>query len=146
MRSDGTGIHYAEKITADGALTFVNHIRDTSLFMRLEERYACFPNTETCSLIPPGSHSRFTAGLLVWGMYNWDKEQQYLDGLYALVQDKWDKWAEPNPVTGILKSARFWSDDMYFTPTLETRIFKIDGRLVSVSVRKRTMAPACRLS
>ncbi len=65
--------------------------------------------------------------LVVMGMYNWDKEQQYLDVVYTLVQHKWDKWKDPNPETGILKSARFWADDMYFTPTLETQIFKVDG-------------------
>ncbi len=127
LRADKSGIHYAEIITADGAINFANQIRDTSLFLQLQERYSCFLNTTECYLIPSGSHSRFTVALVVLGMYNWNKEENYLEIVYTLVQDKWDKWADPDPKTGILKSARFWADDMYFTPTLETRIFEING-------------------
>ena len=127
LTADKSGIHYAEIITADGAINFANQIRDTSLFLQLQERYSCFLNTTECYLIPSGSHSRFTVALVVLGMYNWNKEENYLEIVYTLVQDKWDKWADPDPKTGILKSARFWADDMYFTPTLETRIFEING-------------------
>lgn len=122
-----SGIHYAEIITADGAINFANQIHDTSLFLQLEERYSCFLNTKQCYLIPSGNHNRFTVALAVLGMYNWNKQEKYLDCVYSLVQDKWDNWKNPNPETGLLKSARFWADDMYFTPTLESRIFKIDG-------------------
>ena len=52
LRADKSGIHYAEICTADGAITFADLIKDTDLSLRLEERYACFLNTE-CSLIPP---------------------------------------------------------------------------------------------
>ncbi|MFC2116614.1 glycoside hydrolase family 88 protein [Bacteroidota bacterium] len=126
MYADDSGIHYAEIITADAAITFATQTRDTSLFLQLEERYTCFLKEEQCNLVATGSHNKFMAALVVLDMYNWGKQENYLNSVYSLVQDKWDKWADPDPITGILKSARFWADDMYFTPTLESRIFKIN--------------------
>jgi rhamnogalacturonyl hydrolase YesR len=59
--------------------------------------------------------------------YNATKKEKYLDAFYTLAQGKWDDWNEKiDPETGILKSARFWSDDMYNMPTNETRIYKIN--------------------
>lgn len=73
------------------------------------------------------NHHKFTMALIVSALYNKNIQQIYLDRIYSLVQDKWDKWEDPDPMTGILKSARFWSDDMFFTPTIESRIFNLDG-------------------
>lgn len=127
VRHDDPTIHYAEICTADGAINFTRQIRDTSLFLQLEERYACFLGKENCYLISSNSQRKFTAALVVLDLYNWTKQQKYLDCVLDLVQDRWARWADPDPEADMLMNARYWSDDMYFGSTLETRIFKITG-------------------
>jgi rhamnogalacturonyl hydrolase YesR len=127
LRADDAAIHYAEILTADGAIHFTRLIKDTSLFLQLEERYKCFLERENCELIAPKNSERtykFQPSLAVLGMYTWTGEQKYLDCVFDLIKERWKRWENPDEV---LANARYWADDMYFGSTVETRLYKITG-------------------
>ena len=60
-------------------------------------------------------------------LYDHTGEQKYFDRTLELMQDRWERWENADPVTGLPGNPRYWADDMYFGATLESRIFKITG-------------------
>ena len=126
LRADKSGIHYAEICAAEGAITFAHLAEDAGLSVRLEKRYACFLSPG-CSLIPPGGSSRYQAALVVFAMYCHNRQPRFLDAASSLVQEKWKGMGNPQAADVMFKTARFWSDDMYFTPTLDPRLYRITG-------------------
>jgi rhamnogalacturonyl hydrolase YesR len=131
MRADGSGIHYAELLTAEGAITFATVTQDRGLYSRLEKRYSCFMEPG-CSLIKPNGGGNQVA-LVVLAMYLQNKEQKYLDRVYSLLQQQRDKWNNADPNTGLPSNMRYWSDDVYFFSAIESRIFSINGEKNSIN-------------
>ena len=127
MRARDPGIHYAEVCTADGAIHFAGLTGDKDLMSRLIQRYSCYVDSADCSLIP-GAHQSYIGAYNVLSMYTYNREERYLDRVMELVQGKWRSRAEDlDPATGLPSRTRFWSDDMYFTPTMDSRIYLITG-------------------
>ena len=127
IRAARDGIHYAENCAADGALTFAGLIEDEELFSRLEERYACYLEERECSLLPDTDTYRYQAGLVVLSMFSHNKNPLYLAVALDLVRDKWMRWGDPYDESLLFRTARFWADDMYLTPTLDPRIYRLTG-------------------
>ena len=132
IRADRKGIHYAEIATADGAINFADLIGDEHLSSRLEARYACFLEKADCALIPPTPGHRYQAALVVFAMYKHNRDPRYLDVTLDLVQDQWQRRGNPYEESELFRNARFWSDDMYFTPTLDPRIYGVTGEQISL--------------
>jgi rhamnogalacturonyl hydrolase YesR len=128
MRAMDPGIHYAEICTADGAIRFAGLTQDSSLMSRLRDRYSCFIDSADCSLMP-SPQIRYTAAMNILSMYHFNQETEYLERTLELVQEKWERRAntEIDPATGLPTHTRFWADDMYFTPALDSRIYSITG-------------------
>lgn len=125
MRADKTGMHYAEVATADGAITFADLIGDGDLSARLEARYACFLEKTDCALGMPTLGLQYQAALVVFAMYSHNEDPHYLDIALDLVRDRWESRGDYNDPSVLFRNARFWSDDMYFTPTLDPRICSV---------------------
>lgn len=118
--SDGT-IHYAELCAADGAFNFVNLTANAPLYAELENRYACFMESD-CSMIDSSASGQFQVSLVVLAMYNYNHDPAYWQRVLDLAAGQWGKWAGGPP--GYL---RFWNDDMYFSGTVNPRIFRLTG-------------------
>ena len=130
MRADGSGIHYAELCTAEGAITFSSLTQDTALSSLLMQRYSCFLKPG-CSLIKPNGGGSQVA-LVVLAMYLQNKQQDCLDRVYSLLEQQRDRWNNADPNTGLPSNMRYWSDDVYFFSATESRIFKINGDVNSI--------------
>lgn len=128
IRASGIGIHYAEICAADGAIRFAGLTEDSSLMCSLRVRYSCFIDSAYCSLVT-SPQIRYITAMNVLSFYHFNQEAEYLERTLDLVQEKWDRRtnAEKNPYTGLPVHTRFWADDMYFTPALDSRIYQITG-------------------
>lgn len=118
-------IHYAEIVTAYGALKFSDLTNDRDLLLRLERRYRPIVDEDNSSYIPRGFHGDFTVFALVpFELYRLRGDKRF----YRLGKEMVDEqWKDPNPEDGLTWQARWWIDDAYMIASVDALATRITG-------------------
>jgi len=126
LNSKGKGsIHYAEIVTAYGALGFADLTKDRQLLLRLEKRYRPIVDEENSDLIPKGFHGDFTVFALVpFELFRIRGDKRFLKLGVQMVDLQ---WKDPNPEDGLTWQARWWIDDAYMIASVDALATRITG-------------------
>ena len=114
-------VHYAEAITAMGALKMAHYLNDSSLVGQLRDRYNdVLAHFDT---LPANHVDANVIGVLPLQFYHWSKNPDY-KRMGLEMADK--QWGNPSP-EGLTNQIRYWIDDMYMIGILQIEAFKATG-------------------
>ena len=115
---------YPEACAWYGSLTVAKLIGDQDLQQRLVRKFDVLLTPEGAKHISPDAHVDYRVfGIVPLEIYLQTKEKKYLE----LGQDLADKqWANPTP-DGVTAEARYWIDDMYMIPAVQTQAYRATG-------------------
>jgi unsaturated rhamnogalacturonyl hydrolase len=130
------GVIYPEVITWYGALTVAKLTGDTDLRDKLVAKFERFHTDEGAKRINPSEHVDYRVfGALPLEIYLQTKDPRCL----ALGLEKADaQWAKPTP-DGITHEARYWIDDMYMIPLVQTQAFRATGKPIYLDRAAKAM-------
>lgn len=114
-------VHYAEAITAMGALKLARLLNDSGLVEALHVRYeGILTNFDT---LPANHVDANVIGVLPLQFYHWGKNPDYKRMGLEMADTQWK-----NPLPGGLSNqVRYWIDDMYMVGILQIEAFKVTG-------------------
>ena len=132
LNNKGKGsIHYAEIVTAYGAIKFSDLIEDRKLLLRLEKRYRPIVDEKDSDLIPQGFHGDFTVFALVpFELYRLRGDKRFYKLGKKMVDEQ---WKDPNPEDGLTWQARWWIDDAYMIASIDALATRITGDQTNVN-------------
>lgn len=114
-------VHYAEAITAMGAIKTAHYLNDSSLMEQLQDRYDGVL-THFDSL--PANHvDANVVGVIPLQFYHWNNDTKYKQMGVRMVEKQWE---DPLP-SGLTSQIRYWIDDMYMIGILQIEAFKATG-------------------
>lgn len=118
-------IHYAEIVTAYGALGFADLTKDRDMLLRLERRYRPIVDEKDSAYIPRGFHGDFTVFALVpLELYRLRGDKRFYNLGIQMVEEQ---WKDPNPADGLTWQARWWIDDAYMIASVDALATRITG-------------------
>ena len=126
LNNKGEGsIHYAEIVTAYGAIKFSDLTNDRDLLIKLEKRYRPIVDEGDSDLIPQGFHGDFTVFALVpFELYRLRGDMRFYNLGKQLVDEQ---WKDPNPEDGLTWQARWWIDDAYMIASVDALATRVTG-------------------
>lgn len=131
------GVIYPEVITWYGALTFADLSKDQALTDRLISKFQPFLTEEGAKHINQAAHVDYRVfGAVPFQLYRQTGEQKYLD-LGKHFADA--QWSTTGP-DGLTTESRYWIDDMYMIPLLQTQAYRATGDKVYLDRAAQTMA------
>ena len=115
---------YPEVCAWYGALTFAQLAGDTELQAKLTKRFDFFLAPEGARRISPNAHVDYRVfGAVPLELYIQTTNQAYLEIGRALADKQWE-----NPTAdGVTREARYWVDDMYMIPAVQTQAYRATG-------------------
>jgi unsaturated rhamnogalacturonyl hydrolase len=130
------GVIYPEVITWYGALTVAKLTGDTALREKLIAKFERFHTEEGAQRINPSEHVDYRVfGALPLEIFMQTKDPRCL----ALGLAKADaQWVNPTP-DGITREARYWIDDMYMIPLVQTQAFRATGKILYLDRAAKAM-------
>jgi rhamnogalacturonyl hydrolase YesR len=129
-------VHYAEAGTWYGSLTVAQLTGDTNLQARLIEKFQPLFASESKNLPPRPHVDDRVFGIVPLEIYILTKQPKYLELGKRFADDQWTN-TTPDGITG---DARYWIDDMYMIPSLETQAGRATGDSIYLDRAARTMA------
>ncbi|WP_291856760.1 glycoside hydrolase family 88 protein [Marinilabilia sp.] len=114
-------VHYAEAITAMGAIKLAGFLTDSAFVEGLKGRYeGILANFDT---LPANHVDANVIGVLPLQFYHWSKNPKYKRMGLQMADKQWE-----NPLPGGLSNqVRYWIDDMYMIGILQIEAFKATG-------------------
>lgn len=114
-------VHYAEAITAMGALKTACFLNDSSLVEQLQNRYnGVLAHFDT---LPANHVDANVVGVIPLQFYHWSKKSEYKEMGVRMAEKQWE---DPLP-SGLTNQIRYWIDDMYMIGILQIEAFKATG-------------------
>lgn len=114
-------VHYAEAITAMGALKTACFLNDSSLVEQLQDRYnGVLAHFDT---LPANHVDANVVGVIPLQFYHWSKKSEYKEMGVRMAEKQWE---DPLP-SGLTNQIRYWIDDMYMIGILQIEAFKATG-------------------
>ncbi|MDR0413130.1 MAG: glycoside hydrolase family 88 protein [Dysgonamonadaceae bacterium] len=139
-------IHYAEVCTWYGALKYAEAVQDTSLCIRLKERFEPLFSVEKQHLPPPTHVDWNMFGSLPLELYRLTGEPRYFDLGMAYADAQWavpdtasaaeKEWAQQ----GLSWQTRLWIDDMFMITLLQSQACQATGNRVYIDRAAQEMA------
>lgn len=112
---------YPEVCAWYGSLTVAKLIGDHDLQARLIKKFDPLLTPEGAKRISPNAHVDYRVfGVVPLEIYLQTKEKKYLNLGEGLADKQWEK-TTPD---GITSEARYWVDDMYMIPVLQTQAYR----------------------
>ncbi|WP_462317178.1 glycoside hydrolase family 88/105 protein [Marinilabilia sp.] len=144
LKNRGEGsIHYAEIVTAYGAIKYADLINDRKLLLRLEKRYRPIVDEKDSDLIPQGFHGDFTVFALVpFELYRLRGDKRFYNLGMKMIKEQWE---HTNPEDGLTWQARWWIDDAYMVAAVDALATRITGDQTWVNNSALLLEAYCRV-
>lgn len=131
------GVIYPEVIAWYGALTVAKLTDDTDLSRRLIEKFEPFLREPGSAMINRKAHVDYRVlGALPLEIYMENKDARCRDLGLSLADAQW----ETTTPDGITAEARYWVDDMYMIPLVQTQAFRATGEIKYLDRAALTMS------